>query len=233
MLYFVQDAFGQQSIYTEEVPMAKAKAAKDTKGGIKTLTLDDVLGDQIDERTYDAEATKSPGGGQTRYRIRPGQYIMQIIDTHIRESNAGRRFLALYGKLYNEEEKFRGMVFPSVSWQYEERPQGGLDLKSRLFAQLVSALGAPKGTDLADFLAGVKDEFVRVEVSEYFQVKNEDINTEHVNEATAARIAEGNPEYTTFVFTNGKDEIANYYLDMEYESKGMVLEISALETTLV
>jgi hypothetical protein len=193
------------------------------------LTLEDIMGDQIDDRAFAAEAadtgSESNGSGQgTRYRIYKGEYIMLIKSVRIREAADERRSLAMVGALHNNKEKYRGTVFPEISWQYRENRNGKLDLKSRLFGNLVHALGAPQGTPLPEFIEGIVDEFVRVYVSEYFRIGFDDLLEEDKPESDSG--------YKTLVFINADvegDLKANHYMDKGYDSQGMVLSIKPLE----
>ena len=190
------------------------------------LTLQDIIKDQIDARAYEPPTEDDSTGSTRQYRIRKGDYVMTINSTKIKEAADGRRFVTLVGKLENAEGIYRGTVFPDISWQYRENRNGKLDLKSRLFGNLVYALGAPTGTPLPDFLEGIEQETVRVFVSEYFRANYEDL-LEADQEG-----AEDNG-YKTMVFINPDkdgDAKATHYLDAGYKSEGMVLKITALNT---
>jgi hypothetical protein len=190
---------------------------------LKDLTLDDILDDQIDERAFDEDAGDT-SCGDTRFRVRKGEYNMTIVSTRIQEDRNERRSIGIVGKLYNEAGKFRGTVFPEISWQYQNNRAGKLDLKSRLFGNLAAALGAPRGTDLPDFIKGIDQEVVRVYVSEYFRIEWADLLEED---------HDGSPDsgYKSMVFINDDkegDAKAEHYLDLGYKSQGMVLSIKPL-----
>lgn len=193
------------------------------------LTLEDILNDQIEGHHTESPAaddTATTGGATRHYRIRKGDYVMTINSVKIKEDYNERRFATLVGKLENAEGTYRGTVFPDISWQSRDNRNGKLDLKSRLFGNLVFALGAPIGTPLPQFLEGVVDETVRVFVSEYFRVDYSSLLEEDKEDA------EDN-DYKTMVFINpdkNGDAKAAYYLDGGYKSLGMVLNITSLNS---
>ena len=192
---------------------------------LNELTLDDILEDQIDERAFEADAKNTSSGGDAKkFRVRKGEYNMAIVSTRIQEDKNERRSIGIVGKLTNEGGKYRGTVFPEISWQYQNNRAGNLDLKSRLFGNLAAALGAPRGTELPDFIKGISDEVVRVYVSEYFRIEFDDL-------LEADQEGAENSGYKVMVFINDDEEgdkKADHYLDLEYKSMGMVLSIKPL-----
>lgn len=190
------------------------------------LTLEDILEDKIGEaQAIEATAADEAGGSsEKKYRIRKGEYAMKVNQTRIKEDANGRRYVTIIGALENAEGTYRGTVFPEISWQFKENQNGKLDLKSRLFGNLVHALQAPAGTPLPEFLDGIMDEYVLVYVSENFRISYDDLLPEDKEGVQKT-------EYKTLVFINEGaegDAKAKVYLALDYKSQGMVLSIKPI-----
>lgn len=194
------------------------------------LTLDDILEEQIDQRAFEAPA---PAGTRKvarqkrsdgKYRVRKGEYNMVIESVQLKEKPDGRRFATIRGALENARGVFRGGVFMDISWQFRTRKDGKLDLASRMFQALVAALGAPANVTLGDFIEGIQQETVHVEVSEYFLVPFDQL----VPEDQEGRTDNGYLQKIYINDTDADDAKANHYLDIDLRSRGEVLGITAI-----
>lgn len=190
----------------------------------KTLTLDDVLNDKVDEKAFEKPKKRN----EKYYRTRTGEYAAILSKTYLREvasgPQEGRRFMSIQTKLYTRDGRYRGTCYTAVSWKHFSKANGEADLKFKLFQQLVSAMGAPMSTPLDEILAAIEGETVLVWGKEFFNVPT---NEMYDKEIGAKLLADGRQTAWDFV-EEDQDEKALYYLRKGYKSEFMVFRISEL-----
>lgn len=199
--------------------------------GFKNLTLDDVLGDKINEKAFEAPAQKAKSSGvptvngKKMYRTRSGEYVGELSKTWIRITEAGRKYVSILVKLYTEEKAFRGSAFTKVSWNLVTKADGSPDLQFKLFQQLISVMGAPRTAGVDQVIGAIAGEYVQVWGQEHFDVKICDLQDKAL---AAAELAKGRkPENTKYVFiAEGDDAVAEHYMSLGYESKLFIMRIS-------
>lgn len=195
----------------------------------KELSMDDLMKDQIDARAFDAPQQQEKKAETKRYRTRTGEYFAHCARTFPREVekgyNAGRRFLSVMMKLYNEDQKYRGTTFAPISWQLKTTSKGDPDLDFRLFQQMVQVLGAPPTAAPHEVCEAVLDQWVKVWGMEMYRVKIKDLLDESYREKLLS--AGKNPEWTVNVMVDD-DATAESYLDKGYKSEFKVMSIKEI-----
>lgn len=179
---------------------------------MKTLTIADVLKDQIDAKAFEAP-TEPKGSVKKAFRTKTGEYTGEFKQTWIRESEAGRKSLSILVRLENEEGRFRGNTFAKVSWQLVTKADGTPDRQFKLFQQIIQVIGAPASAKLNQVLGAIEGERVKVFATEYFDVP----------------APVGSQYATTRVYINDETEgQVEEFLKLGYESKADIQRISSI-----
>ena len=190
----------------------------------RTLTLEDVMGDQIDAKAF--EAPVEPAKKEHYFRTKTGSYLAHVHKTFIQVVDGGpkegRKQISLLLKLYDDTKKFQGSCFARASWMLYSKADGSPDLTFRLFQQLVTVLGAPPTAALPDVLEAIPGEWIQVWGKELYKVPVADLLPEHAAKANGRTSL-------VYVYPETDDE-ALYYLRKGIKSEFDVMNISALET---